>query len=267
LQHFECPAAGTFRRGLPSDDDLKAPAVARVFLSVLRTGFVSDIDFTNGDDTGALQKCFHKGWLHTDKFVNNGIKYFFPSSLYRWYVEWKLWSFANEASFDYANILELVINVISIFSPRVLSTPREIGSGRVQRLPEAQYQDEFYRCCHTYSKNSLITFPEFGTAKGRADFYIPAKKWGVELLRDASQLAQHCGRFSSPTGLMEPLFLCPTTSFSIAVRHFPECLTHVRLFNSFTPVIIWLTLSLPPAQNFRNCTMSCSATTSVMCKL
>jgi len=54
---------------------------------------------------------------------------------------------------------------------------------------EAQYQDEFYRCCHTHSNGSLVTFPEFGTAKGRVDFYIPAKQWGVELLRDGDQLA------------------------------------------------------------------------------
>jgi hypothetical protein len=43
---------------------------------------------------------------------------------------------------------------------------------------------------------SLVTFPEFGTAKGRVDFYIPAKSWGIELLRDGNQLAKHCGRFS-----------------------------------------------------------------------
>jgi hypothetical protein len=244
LQHFEIPAAGIFRRGLPSDDDLKAPAVARVFLSVLRTGFVSDIDFTNGDDTGALQKCFHKGWLHTDKFVNNGIKYFFPSSLHRWYVEWKLWGIADETSFDCADILELVINVISIFSPRVLSTPREIGPGRVQRLPEARYQDEFYRCCHTYSKNSLITFPEFGTAKGRVDFYIPAKQWGVELLRDGSQLAQHCGRFSSPTGSYGTTL--PLSDYIILDYRttFPRVSHPRKIVYSFTPVIVWLTLSL-----------------------
>lgn len=103
----------------------------------------------------------------------------------------------------------------SIFSPRVFSTLRDIGPGGVQPLPEAQYQDEFYRCCYTYSysKSSLVSFAEFGMAKGRVDFYIPAKKWGVELLRDGNQLAQHSRRFSSQTGAygsMEPLFLCPT---------------------------------------------------------
>ena len=33
-------------------------------------------------------------------------------------------------------------------------------------------------------------------AKGRADFYIPAKRWGIELLCDDNRLASHWGRFS-----------------------------------------------------------------------
>jgi hypothetical protein len=32
--------------------------------------------------------------------------------------------------------------------------------------------------------------------QGRADFYVPAKEWGVELLCDGDQLAEHLGRFS-----------------------------------------------------------------------
>ena len=69
--------------------------------------------------------------------------------------------------------------------------------GYVQQPPEAQYQDEFYRSCHICLEGSLVTFPEFGTAKGWVDFYIPSKKWGVELLCDSDQLAQHSGRFSA----------------------------------------------------------------------
>ena len=136
-------------------------------------GFVTNIDFTSEDDREALQQCFRNGWLHSD---------------------------TDATSFDCADILELVINVISIFSPRIFSTLQDIGAGGVQPLLEAQYQDEFHGCCHTYSKSSLVSFAEFGMAKGRVDFYIPAKKWGVELLRDGNQLAQHSRRFSSQTG-------------------------------------------------------------------
>lgn len=41
-----------------------------------------------------------------------------------------------------------------------------------------------------------MTFPEFGTGKGRVDFYIPSRRWDVELLRDGDRLDQHHGRFS-----------------------------------------------------------------------
>jgi len=175
------------------------PAVTCVFSSVLRTGSVQDTDFTTEDDSSALQLCFSKGWLHTDN-IDNKTKYFFSSSLHCWYIEWKLWGFLD-TTFHADNILDFVIDVISIFSPQMLSTTwRVSAAGHVQCPPEAQYQDEFYRCCHTHSNGSLVTFPEFGTAKGRVDFYIPAKQWGVELLRDGDQLAQHSGRFSSQTG-------------------------------------------------------------------
>jgi hypothetical protein len=65
-----------------------------------------------------------------------------------------------------------------------------------QQIPEAHYQDEFYMNCHICSKGSILSFPGCGTLKGRVDFYIPVKEWGVELLREGDRLAQHSGRFS-----------------------------------------------------------------------
>ena len=175
------------------------PAVACVFSSVLRTGSVQDTNFTTADNSSALQLCFSKGWLHTDN-IDNKTEYFFPSSLHRWCIEWKLWG-VWDTTFCLDNILDFMIDVISIFSSQRLSTTRRVSAaGYFQHPPEAQYQDEFYRCCHTHSNGSLVTFPKFSTAKGRVDFYIPAKQWGVELLREGNQLAQHSGRFSSQTG-------------------------------------------------------------------
>jgi hypothetical protein len=143
LKRFESAAAGIFRRGSQS---------AHVFLSVLRTGSVADTDCTSEDDTSALQQCFRDGWLHTDMFVDDDVKYFFLSSLHRWY-EWKLWDVADtdadgatSDSFDCADILDLVINVISTFSPARVSdsTPRRdadtdtdiISPGGVRRPPD-----------------------------------------------------------------------------------------------------------------------------------
>ena len=119
--------------------------------------------------------------------------YFFASSLHRWYMEWKLWDTLPQTQIQANSLLEFVINAIGRFSSRNLSAERRLGPACIQRRPEARYQDELYRCCHI---GSLITFPEFGMVEGRADFYIPAKHWGIELLHEGNQPANHCGRFS-----------------------------------------------------------------------
>ena len=259
LKHFEHPDAGVFRRGVPSDNDLKVLAVAGVFSSLLRTGFVIDTDFTTEDDTSALQQCFRNGWLHSDKLDDGETRYFFPSSLHRWYVEWKLWGIVDAIPFHAEDIVQFVIDVVSKFSPRMLSTSRRLGPGRVQRSPEARYQDEFYRCCHTRSNGSLVTFPEFGMAKGRVDFYIPTKEWGVELLRDGDKLAQHSGRFSSQAGSYGTT-LRPSDYIVLDCRITLPRIPHLRKFiYLFTSV--YLTL---PFQTFPNCTMLYSATASVV---
>ncbi|KAM6497511.1 hypothetical protein JOM56_007984 [Amanita muscaria] len=198
LQKLE--GASIFGRGLPTNMALQDPATAGIVSAVLRMGVVKDADVRTEDEKSALQACFHNGWLHADKLgvinLPDNVGYFFPSSLHRWYVEWKLLDSLPPIQLQANRLLDFVIDVIRMFSPRLLSAERRIGPGCIQRLPEAQYPDELYRCCHTLSKGSLITFPEFGTAKGRVDFYIPAKTWGIELLRDGNQLARHCGRFS-----------------------------------------------------------------------
>ena len=193
-------SAGRFARGFPPNTKLKDVSISCIFKAVLRKGVVTDSDFTADGEKRALMECFHNGWLHTDKLGDVGrpdeFGYFFSSALHRWYVEWKLLDTIPAISFNTANILELVVDIIRAFSSRALSTERRIGPGCVQRPPEAQYQDEFYRCCHSFSNGSLLTFPEFGTKRGRVDFYIPSKQWGVELLRNGDRLAQHSGRFS-----------------------------------------------------------------------
>jgi hypothetical protein len=195
-------SASIFKRGLPETSDLKDLATARVFSLVLCHGVVEKSDLTSDEHSewGALQRCFHNGWLHADNVeVNNldEIGYVFPSPLHRWFVEWKISDAVQAVPFEADDILKFVIDVISNFNPQLLSAERRIGPGCVQRPPEAQYQDEFYRCCHKCSNGSLKTFPEFGSANGRADFYIPAKEWGVELYRNGDRLTEHSGRFSS----------------------------------------------------------------------
>lgn len=189
-----------FARGLPSTLKLQDPDFVTVFEAVLCAGVVTDNDFTHPGTKDAISQCFHRGWLHTDKFDGpNGFGYCFPSRLHHWYVEWKLWGITRTTPptpLNTTKLLDFAVTIIRMFSPRV-PTRRQIGPGFIQRPPEAQFQDEFYRCCQRYSKGSLVTFPEYGTKNGRVDFYIPSKEWGIELLRDGDRLEQHSIRFSS----------------------------------------------------------------------
>ena len=194
-----------FGRGLPRNEDIKKPPVARILTKVLITGSIIKSRAASTEETTALEDCYHNGWLHADKpdvtpgssseETDEEIFYVLPSGLHRWFVEWKLFKVAM-TPLAINNILELAIKVIGGFSPTLLSTERRIGPGSIQRPPEAQYQDEFYRSCYEYSKGQLKTFPEFGTRRGRVDFYIPSLKWGVELVREGDQLEEHSSRFA-----------------------------------------------------------------------
>jgi hypothetical protein len=169
----------------------------------MRTGFITEFDVAECDRQ-ALQFCFHRGWLHADKLPDANcskwdVGYFFTTPLHLWFVQWKL-GFCRPPlplSLNVDDLQTFAFKVISLFSPILLASEQRFGPGCIQRPLEAQYHDEFYRCCHVLSNGSIVSFPEFGCAKGRVDFYIPAKQWGVELLREGNRLADHCGRFSS----------------------------------------------------------------------
>ena len=86
--------ASAFQEGLPKDEDLQDPSIARIFSAVLHNGFVTKSDFTSEDDQDALQSCFCNGWLYTDTLRDIGqpeeVGFAFASPLHRWFVEWKL---------------------------------------------------------------------------------------------------------------------------------------------------------------------------------
>jgi len=148
------------------------------------------------EDRKTLQVCFKMGWLHAAKDGEDTL-YIFTTYLHQLFVEYFLGTRAEEpTAITDLDLPTFVINVIKRFSSRSLSSPRMIGPSNIQRPPEAQFQDEFYRYCHKYSNGFFITFPEFGGAKGKVDFYIPFRKWGVELLRDGDGLENHSSRFT-----------------------------------------------------------------------
>lgn len=112
-----------FMRGLPRERTLQTVKIARVYSDVLRNGAITAEPESTIEDDG-LRRCFHSGWLHADKVsTDEGEKtaYIFSSPLHRWFVEWKLYNKIPGISFQTRSILQLVLDVIAKFSPRLLS--------------------------------------------------------------------------------------------------------------------------------------------------
>jgi hypothetical protein len=158
--------AGIFMKGLPCKTDLWKPPITHIFSNILHDSSIVQSEPTTEEDNLALLECFHKGWLHADKSCSSKTVYIFASPLHQMFMEWKLQDYTPIIPFESNSILQLALKVIAGFSPRLLSTEQRISSGSIQQPAEAQYQDEFYHCCHMYSNGSLITFPEYGTQKG-----------------------------------------------------------------------------------------------------
>jgi len=178
-----------FRRGLP--EDLQQPFTARVLRKVLANNQAMEGELQKQNEKKALQKCFRNGWLYAT--MDN--VYTFTTPLHQGLIEYYLGNQpSNCSTIPDTDLLTFSIKVIRLFSPHQLSQ-RKLGASAVQRPPEAQFQDEFYRCFHEYTKGSLISYPEYGNASGRIDFYIPVKEWGVELIREGDRLEDHHSRF------------------------------------------------------------------------
>jgi hypothetical protein len=145
-------SATRFARGFPPHRQLQDVSISRIFQAVLCKGYIMDSDFTTDNGKGALRKCFHNTWLHTDRLCvigrPNKSGYFFSSLLHHWYVEWKPLDSIPAISFDTPNNIDLVVDIIHTFSACALSTEQRIGPGYVQCPPKVQYQDKFYHCCH-----------------------------------------------------------------------------------------------------------------------
>jgi hypothetical protein len=169
-----------------------------VFAHVILHGHIIPSSTADESEGVGLRECFRNGWLHAIATDDGQSKYIFASPLHERYLAWKMfgaWDGSTPDNFPFSDIFDFSCSVISNFSPVSLGATRIIGPGLIQRSPEAHFQHEFYRSSIELTNGRVVTFPEFGTAKGRADFYIPARKWGIELLRDGKNLNEHIGRF------------------------------------------------------------------------
>lgn len=182
----------SFSRGLPQVAELQKAGVATVFRELLIEGSITrdgdvDVDF-----------CHRRGWMHSE--LDSGKTcYTFPSPLHATYISWRL--IPSNVQCPYATVQEMAFTILKKFNPSQLSSPSRIGVAFSDRPLEARYQSEFYRGLFAATGGGVRICPELFTERGarqggRINFYIPATKWGIELLREGSGLAEHSSRFS-----------------------------------------------------------------------
>jgi len=89
-----------------------------------------------------------------------------------------------------------ILSRFSIMNLRHSAEGKKMSSASQPRPVEAQYQDEFYRgFTHVAGRGVPISSEWSRTKDGRVDFYIPEKKWAIELLRDHGEVDEHISRF------------------------------------------------------------------------
>ncbi|KAF5367794.1 hypothetical protein D9615_010503 [Tricholomella constricta] len=184
---------GVSWRGLPARHNIQdEEGLAETFRTVLRQGRVSIAELTTPPKP--LDLCFKKGWLHSVLSpLNPGMTEFvFASRWHHRYVECLLCG--SEGSIGESRVQGFAVSVIQKFSPLNL-VARDVGNS-TQSTPEAQFQDEFYHASIAHTHGGVISFPELGNKYGRIDFFIPSKKWGIELLRNGSRMKAHAKRFT-----------------------------------------------------------------------
>jgi hypothetical protein len=176
---------------------IQDPPTAYIFQTLVQYNSLAKEDV----DEEALKRCIREGWVHSDIVNQQGHgsqeRCVFPSPLHSSCLAWRLQPQHDVCNFQTIHKMALV--VIKNFKPSRLRAPLLIGSGFRDRPLEAVYQDEFYRALYKTTDGATITTPEYsstsGDSLGRIDFFVPSKKWGVEILRDGQALPEHHSRF------------------------------------------------------------------------
>jgi hypothetical protein len=192
---------GAFGRGLPLEKELSADLnVAALFRTLIQNPFLEEGQVNQE----AVDKCHRNGWIHAvQPNPSSSTYYTFASPLHSTFISWILAPTNDMPS--YPSVVDLCTAVISKFKPSQMHIPeRRVGSsfGTVDALPEAQYQDEFYRSLFKATAGNVRISPEFASARGahvigRIDFFIPTARWGIEIIRDGHDLKQHSSCFEA----------------------------------------------------------------------
>lgn len=134
--------------------------------------------------------------------------YRFPSPITRLVMMSRL--FQTTGRNDCTSLDEFLMTTISHFSPRTLEN--SVATGKNDVIFERHFQMEFYRCAVDCFEDDLVCSPDVGRrfgSSGAIDFFINrlseedmdnGLSWGVEIVRNSSNLKEHIDRFTGPDG-------------------------------------------------------------------
>ncbi|BCR86719.1 ATP-binding protein [Aspergillus chevalieri] len=146
----------------------------------------------------SIKFCYQKGWIHRVALDGDDIAVL-PSRLHEKYIEYSIGTMSITLPARFDSLPKLCKEILCEFSIRILRRSAEgkkISSASQPRPVEAQYQDEFYGgFTHVAGRGVPISSEWSRTKDGRVDFYIPEKKWAIELLRNHDKVDEHISRF------------------------------------------------------------------------
>ncbi|KAJ7724952.1 hypothetical protein DFH07DRAFT_261958 [Mycena maculata] len=218
---------GPCRRFLPSDENAADPRVIRVFSRLLvddEIRYTESDENPSGLDRSDLDFVHEKGLIYIEhKGAEQRISFTFP--LQRGLLQLSLRPPPLDGLDDITTLFSLIIEVIKLFNPDHLSSPRRVNGSPHDPSLDETFQHEFYRCLYQLRPRALI-FAEYSTATGhtsagRLDFLVHRREvddnrrsWGIELLREGDRVLEHAHRFD-PDGVYHSMISDGMTEVSI----------------------------------------------------
>jgi hypothetical protein len=202
-----------FGRGLPQDFTDMSVLCLDLLREIVGKGKVSVVDLDNAPTSlklnaeeqkraGEARKIIQSGWVYA---TSDGIRESasvilqFASPLHRaWFSSYLQ---RGKSLPPTVSDLDATWNeVLSHFSASALRDPICTPvSSRNATFVEGQYQQEFYCSLYSLTGGAFCVSPEYGgrtssEKKGRIDFFIGSKGWGIELLLDGDRIPGHISR-------------------------------------------------------------------------
>ncbi|KAL4916695.1 hypothetical protein BDW62DRAFT_211811 [Aspergillus aurantiobrunneus] len=144
------------------------------------------------EDVG-MQTCYQNGWINritvgTHLTADIAV---LPSRLHAKYIEFII-------SLESRSLPARFTRLGDLHVWQHAAEGKKISTAAKCTPIEAQYQDEFYRSFNLLAGRGVPICSEWSrTRDGRVDFYIPEKKWAIELVRDHDRVCEHVSRFKA----------------------------------------------------------------------